>query len=138
MLSCRPEILVGSAAAATHTQGAFMSANIDVVAGLDEAFGKAMKSAGLIKDIHVGHGSLGWYHPDHHGFSVEQVSGGYFDGRADRERWIKPAVLEGSAPRTWPIGMRSGRSRSADRTRSPRLATAFLVRKDIGLGAAHW
>lgn len=92
----RPAILVGGAAAAIHTEGAFMSADFDVVAGLDDAFGKAMAEVGFVADSHVGHGSLGWYHPDHPEFSVEQVSGGYFDGRGDRERCLKLAVRDGS------------------------------------------
>jgi len=95
-LTGRPAILVGGAAAAIHTEGAFMSADFDVVASLDGAFCEAMKSVGFIQDRHVGHGSLGWYHPDHPEFSVEQVSGGYFDGRGERERCLKLSVRAGS------------------------------------------
>lgn len=96
MLTGRSAILVGGAAAAIHTSGEFMSADFDVVAGLDDAFSTAMDTAGFLQDMHVGHGSLGWYHPDHPEFSVEQVSGGYFDGRGDRERCLKLAVRDGS------------------------------------------
>jgi hypothetical protein len=95
-LTGRPAILVGAAAAAIHTQGAFISADFDVVAGLDDAFCAAMEAVGFVEDMHIGHESLGWYHPDHPDFSVEQVSGGYFDGRGDRERCLKLAVREGS------------------------------------------
>jgi hypothetical protein len=95
-LTGRPAILVGGAAAAIHTEGAFMSADFDVVAGLDDAFCEAMEIVGFVRDMQIGHGSLGWYHPDHPDFSVEQVSGGYFDGRGDRERCLRLAVREGS------------------------------------------
>ena len=42
-----------------------------------------------------------------------------------------------SAPRTSPIGMRSGRSRSDERTRSDSEATPSLVRSATRFGAAH-
>lgn len=116
-LTGRTAILVGGAAAAIHTAGAFMSADFDVVAGLDDAFGEAMGAVGFVADVHAGHGSLGWYHPDHPDFSVEQVFGGYFDGRGDRERCLKLAVREGST-----IVLPAVEDMSADRLAQPVVA----------------
>jgi len=89
-------VLVGGAATAIHTVGDFMSADFDVVAANDEAFAKAMGLAGFVADETCGHGLLGWYHPAHVQFPVEQVSGGYFDGNGDKERCLKLLVREGS------------------------------------------
>lgn len=91
-----PAILVGGAAAAIHTDGAFMSADFDVVASNDFAFESAMASTGFVDDEKAVHGR-GWYHLDHPQFAVEQVSGGYFDGRADRARCLKLIVRDGAA-----------------------------------------
>lgn len=91
-----PAVLVGGAAAAIHTDGAFMSADFDVVAGNDTAFEHAMAAAGFVDDDKAVHGR-GWYHPDHPQFAVEQVSGGYFDGRADRARCLRLTVRDGAA-----------------------------------------
>lgn len=90
-------ILVGGAAAAIHTDGAFMSADFDVVAGNDTAFDQAMAAAGFEDDEKALHGRGGWYHPAHPQFAVEQVSGAYFDGRADKARCLKLTVREGAA-----------------------------------------
>ena len=90
-------VLVGGAAAAIHTDGAFMSADFDVVAGNDAAFGRAMAAAGFVIDDKALHGQCGWYHPDHPQFAVEQVSGGYFDGRAEMARCLRLLVRDGSA-----------------------------------------
>jgi hypothetical protein len=91
-----PAVLVGGAAAAIHTDGAFMSADFDVVAGNDSAFERAMVAAGFVDDDKAVHGR-GWYHPEHPQFAVEQVSGGYFDGRGDRARCLKLTVRAGAA-----------------------------------------
>lgn len=90
-------VLVGGAAAAIHTDGAFMSADFDVVAGNDIAFGEAMAAAGFVDDTKAVHGLGGWYHPAHPQFAVEQVSGRYFDGRADKARCLKLTVRDGAA-----------------------------------------
>ncbi|CDO34170.1 hypothetical protein [Novosphingobium sp. KN65.2] len=90
-------VLVGGAAAAIHTDGAFMSADFDVVAGNDGAFSEAMHAAGFEEDEKALHGLRGWYHPAHPQFAIEQVSGGYFDGLGDRERCIKLIVRDGAA-----------------------------------------
>ncbi len=90
-------ILVGGAAAAIHTDGAFMSADFDVVAPYDRAFAEAMATAGFVDDEKAVHGLGGWYHPDHPQFAVEQVSGGYFDGLGEKERCLKLSMREGAA-----------------------------------------
>ncbi len=90
-------VLVGGAAAAIHTDGAFMSADFDVVASNDAAFVQAMAAAGFVDDDKALHGQGGWYHPAHPQFAVEQVSGGYFDGRADKARCLKLVVRENAA-----------------------------------------
>jgi hypothetical protein len=90
-------VLVGGAAAAIHTDGAFMSADFDVVAGNDIAFDDAMVATGFVDDEKAVHGQGGWYHPAHPQFAVEQVSGGYFDGRADKTRCLKLIVRDDAA-----------------------------------------
>lgn len=90
-------VLVGGAAAAIHTGGAFMSADFDVVAASDDAFDRAMAFAGFLSDPRAGHGLGGWYHPDFPYYAVEQVSGGYFDGKAERTRCLKITVRDGGA-----------------------------------------
>ena len=82
-------VLVGGAAAAIHTDGAFMSADFDIVASNDEAFARAMAESGFIEDDKALHGLTGWYHADHPALSAEQVSGRYFDGRADKFRCLR-------------------------------------------------
>lgn len=74
-----------------------MSADFDVVAGDDTAFALAMAAAGFVDDEKALHGQGGWYHPDHPQFAVEQVSGGYFDGRADKARCLKLTVRDDAA-----------------------------------------
>ncbi|CAM4207728.1 Nucleotidyltransferase family protein [Novosphingobium lubricantis] len=93
----RLAVLVGGAAAAIHTDGAFMSADFDVVAGNDTAFDQAMAAAGFVDDEKALHGQGGWYHPAHPQFAVEQVSGSYFDGRGDKARCLKLMVREDAA-----------------------------------------
>ena len=54
--------------------------------------------------------------------------------------WPVPQALSrssASAPRTSPIGMRSGRRRSEERTRSDSEATPSLVRSATRFGALH-
>lgn len=93
----RTAVLVGGAAAAIHTDGAFMSADFDVVAGDDIAFDDAMNAAGFVDDEKAIHGQGGWYHPEHPQFAVEQVSNGYFDGRGEKSRCLKIMVHDDAA-----------------------------------------
>lgn len=51
-----------------------------------------MATSGFVDDEKALHGQGGWYHPAHPQFAVEQVSGGYFDGRADKTRCLKLTI----------------------------------------------
>lgn len=93
----RTAVLVGGAAAAIHTDGAFMSADFDVVAGNDIAFNDAMTAAGFVDDEKSVHGQGGWFHPAHPQFAVEQVSNGYFDGKGEKSRCLKLTVHDNAA-----------------------------------------
>lgn len=83
-------MLVGGAATAILTAGAFMSGDFDIVAGNDEAFARAMEAAGFQIDARTGKLLGGFYHPAFPEYGVELVSGPAFDGRADWTRVLKP------------------------------------------------
>lgn len=89
-------VLVGGAAVAILTDGAFVSADFDVLAGNDIAFTEAMERAGFKHDKLSGHGDGGWFHPSQPRYVVEQVSGRYFDGRGDKGRCLQMWVRDGS------------------------------------------
>jgi hypothetical protein len=88
-------VLVGGAATALRTSGAFMSADFDVVAADDEAFSRAMIHAGFIAEGGTGHLAGGFRHPQHRNYVVEQVSGPLFDGLADPRRMIRLVTAHG-------------------------------------------
>jgi hypothetical protein len=90
-------ILVGGSATAISTGGAFMSEDFDVVAGDDSNFSEAMAAHGFEEESPAVHGLVAWYHPDFPRYAVEQVSGGYFDGKADRTRCVKLTINDDSA-----------------------------------------
>lgn len=90
-------ILVGGSATAISTDGAFMSEDFDVVAGDDAAFSEAMAAYGFEEESPAVHGLVAWHHPDFPRYAVEQVSGGYFDGKADRARCVKLTINDDSA-----------------------------------------
>jgi hypothetical protein len=81
-------ILVGGAATAILTGGAFMSGDFDVVAPSDAAFAEAMLETGFLREVGTGYLERGFYHPDHPDYGFEQVSSALFDGRADASRVI--------------------------------------------------
>lgn len=89
-------VLVGGAATAIQTAGEFMSGDFDVIAGNDEAFDEALKSAGFKADERVGKLYGGYYHPGFPRYGVELVAGPLFDGRADPERLIRLTARDGS------------------------------------------
>ena len=89
-------VLVGGAATALSTAGAFMSADFDVVAAEDQAFAAAMKHAGFIAENGTGHLAGGFYHPNYSHYAVEQVTGPVFDGLADRRRMLRLVLKEDS------------------------------------------
>ncbi|MBC2664227.1 hypothetical protein H7F51_01705 [Novosphingobium flavum] len=97
----RAPLLVGGAATAILTAGAFMSGDFDVVAGNDEAFAHAMELAGFKADARPGRLQGGYYHPDFPEYGIELVSGPAFDGRSDRGRVLKP-VFRGEHSLTLP------------------------------------
>ena len=130
-------VLVGGAAAAIHTDGAFMSADFDVVAFNDDAFAHAMTSAGFVEDDKALHGLTGWYHPDHPDLAVEQVSGQYFDGFGDKARCLRlafrdnavlvlPAIEDLIADRLGQHEVSSGNSLMLDQARA-----LYLIAGDL-------
>lgn len=90
-------VLVGGAATALQTAGAFMSADFDVIAADDDAFARAMISAGFVAEGGVGHGAGGWYLPALPQYAVELVTGPLFDGRSDPKRLIRVVVRDDAA-----------------------------------------
>lgn len=94
-------MLVGGAATAILTAGAFMSGDFDIIAGNDAAFARAMATAGFKIDEREGKLLGGYYHPDFPEYGVELVSGPAFDGRADWTRVLKP-VFRGENSLTLP------------------------------------
>jgi len=89
-------VLVGGAAAAIQTDGAFMSGDFDVIAGSDDAFDAALKSVGFKVDERLGRLEGGYYHPNFLRYGVEQVSGPLFDGRSDHDRLVRLVAKDGS------------------------------------------
>lgn len=85
-------VLVGGAATALQTAGAFMSGDFDVVAPNDGAFDRAMAAAGFLSEGGLGHGAGGWFHPSAPQYAVELVTPPLFDGRADPERLLRLTV----------------------------------------------
>lgn len=83
-------LLVGGAAAAILTAGAFMSGDFDIIAENDEVFADAVVQGGFVADERVGRLRGGFYHPDHPEYGVELVSGPPFNGRMDRSRLLRP------------------------------------------------
>jgi hypothetical protein len=81
-------VLVGGAATAILTDGAFMSGDFDLVAPADHAFETAMLEAGFLKEHRPGFVLRGFYHPDHPDYGFEPVSGQLFDGKSDTKRLI--------------------------------------------------
>jgi hypothetical protein len=79
-------VLVGGAATAIYTAGAFPSGDFDIVAANSPAFDEALLQAGFRREDRAGHLLVGFYHPGHPEYGFQQVSGALFDGRADRDR----------------------------------------------------
>lgn len=82
-------VLVGGAATAIYTDGRFLSGDFDIVAADDVAFDSCMLACGFQREDRWGHLLVGYYHPEHPGFGVQQVSGPLFDGRAERSRLVR-------------------------------------------------
>ncbi len=88
-------ILVGGAAVALYSAGEFQSGDFDLVASDDGAFDGAMLACGFVREDRAGHLLIGYHHPEHPGYGVQQVSGPLFDGRADRARLVRVVVTAG-------------------------------------------
>ena len=86
-------VLVGGAATALYTSGAFPSFDFDVVAGMNEEFAAAMLQHGFKREDRPGHLLVGFYHPDHPGYGVQQVTPPLFDGRSDLGRLVRLSVV---------------------------------------------
>ena len=55
-----------------------------------------MLASGFVADDKAVHG-MGWYHPAYPAFAVEQVSGGFFDGRGERDRCLRLILQDGAS-----------------------------------------
>ncbi len=98
----RNAVLVGGAATAIYTDGAFPSGDFDFVASDDAAFREAMQETGFCPERRAGHLLIGFYHPDHPQFGVQQVSGSLFEGRTDKRRLLQVAIRSPDAGLTLP------------------------------------
>ena len=121
-------VLVGGGATSVLTGGSFHSADFDMVAMMDDAFERAMLATGFRHEDRSGHLLIGYYHPDHPGYGVQQVSGDLFQGRADRRRLVQ-LKLQGSDHITMPsiedmIADRLGQHAIASPTDDSRLGQA--------------
>lgn len=78
-------ILVGGAVVEFDTGSAIASGDFDFVADDAEGFASALLAVGFRREDRQGRLLRGFHHPDLL-IGVEIVSGGYFDGFADRQR----------------------------------------------------
>lgn len=94
-------ILVGGASVMLFTDYSIFSRDFDLLAGDDDTLGMCMAEHGFRREDRRGFLRFGWYHPDHPGFGVQQVSGRLFDGHTDETRLIS-VELEGDLAVTLP------------------------------------
>lgn len=92
-----PAYLVGGAAVAIWTQGAFHSADFDLVVGVEEKFIEILLRHGFVKETGKGKFLKGCYHPEHPQFSWELVTWPLFDRRLDKKRIMQIRFAEHSA-----------------------------------------
>lgn len=78
-------ILVGGAVVEFDTGSAIASGDFDFVADDADGFAAALLAVGFRREDRQGRVLRGFHHPDLL-IAVEMVSGGYFDGAADRQR----------------------------------------------------
>lgn len=91
-LSGSRAILVGGAAVSLFTKGAYISGDLDVLAGVNDAFDLALATYGFRKEDRKGRLMKGYYHPSCPRYGIDWVSGAYFDGLADPQR-VKVVVM---------------------------------------------
>ena len=92
-----PAYLVGGAAVALWTGGAFHSADFDLIVAAEERFHEILLQHGFCPEDRAGKLRVGYYHPDYHSFGWQLVTGPMFDGRADRIRVAQFQINAGSA-----------------------------------------
>ena len=78
-------VLVGGAVVEFDTGSRITSGDFDFVSTSDEPFARALVQLGFVQGDGLSYRRMAFVHPTF-GFGVELVSGGHFDGRADRER----------------------------------------------------
>ena len=78
-------ILVGGAVVEFDTAGQIHSGDFDLVSVADGELSEALLAVGFLKEDRPGIKRGGFYHPTLP-IGVEFVSGGYFEGQADRQR----------------------------------------------------
>lgn len=88
-------IVVGGTAAALYSAGEFQTGDFDLIAADDVSFDRAMIASGFVREDRLGHLAVGYYHPAHPAYGVQQVSGQLFDGRAEFERLVRIIVTLG-------------------------------------------
>jgi len=92
-----PAYLVGGAAVALWTGGAFHSADFDLIVAAEERFHEILLQHGFCPEDRAGKLRVGYYHPDYPQFGWQLVTGPMFDGRADRMRVAQFQINAGSA-----------------------------------------
>lgn len=97
MRTGRQAVVVGGAAAALYTDGAFMTGDVDIVAADDIAFNDALTLEGFRHEDRKNKQRGGFYHPDMPLYGVEQVSGPLFDGHSDPQKLVNVYVTETNA-----------------------------------------
>lgn len=78
-------ILVGGAVVEFDTAGHAHTGDLDLVTAADDEVAAALLAVGFERETGLRHGRYGFFHPALP-VAVELVSGGYFDGLADRSR----------------------------------------------------
>jgi len=97
-----PAYLVGGAAVAIMTAGAFPSFDFDLVVASDEEFEAILLAHGFKREDRPGWLRFGYYHPEHPAFGWQLVTGPLFDGRSDRTRVVRFEITAESAV-TFPV-----------------------------------
>lgn len=93
-LSGHEAVLVGGAVVAIQTDGAFMSGDLDIHAPNAQAFDAGLAKAGFVPEDRSRRLRGGYYHPHFPRYGLEAVSGDLFDGRADRQRFLRLVMGE--------------------------------------------
>ena len=76
--------LVGGAATAIYTAGAFPSADFDIVAAASDVFDEILLAHGFRREERTGRLRMGFYHPDHPRTASSRSLGGFLTGSPTR------------------------------------------------------